>query len=72
MKYINQSKKEYIITIIDSDGEDDPKEINKMISLAIKNNDHIILSNRLARKKSLVIRILYRVHLIITLIITVQ
>ena len=70
LKHINQFKKEYIITIIDSDGEDDPKEINKMINLAIKNNDRIITSNRLARKESLVIRILYRVHLIVTLIIT--
>lgn len=72
LKHINQFKKEYIITIIDSDGEDDPKEINKMINLAIKNNDRIITSNRLARKESLVIRILYRVHLIVTLIITGQ
>ena len=72
LKYINQFNKKYIITIIDSDGEDDPKEINKMISLAIKNKDHIITSNRLARKESLVIRILYRVHLIITFIITGQ
>jgi len=72
LKHINQFKKEYIITIIDSDGEDDPKEINKMINLAKKNNNYVITSNRLARKESLAIRILYRLHLIVTLIITGQ
>ncbi len=72
LKHINQCKKEYIITIIDSDGEDDPKEINKMLSLAVKNKDHIITSNRLARKESLIIRLLYRIHLVVTFIITGQ
>ena len=72
LKHINQFKKKYIITIIDSDGEDDPKEINKMISLAIKNKDHIITSNRLARTESLIIRLSYKIHLIITFIITGQ
>jgi hypothetical protein len=72
LKHINQFKKEYIITIIDSDGEDDPKEINKMISLAVKNKDHVITSNRLARKESLIIKLLYRVHLVVTFIMTGQ
>ena len=31
---------------MDSDGEDDPKVVSKMIDLAIKNPDHVITSNR--------------------------
>ncbi len=70
LNYINKLKKNYIVTIIDSDGEDDPKEIMKMIKLAHKYKNYVITSNRLARKESLTIRLLYRVHLILTFIIT--
>jgi hypothetical protein len=70
LNYINKIKGNYIVTIIDSDGEDDPKEIGKMIKLARKYKNYVITSNRLARKESLIIRFLYRVHLIITFLIT--
>jgi hypothetical protein len=72
LNYINKIKENYIVTIMDSDGEDDPKEIVKMIKLADNHKNYIITSNRLARKESLIIRFLYRVHLIITFIITGQ
>ena len=70
LNYINKIKGNYIVTIIDSDGEDDPKEIVKMVKLARKYKNYVITSNRLARKESLIIRFLYRVHLIITFLIT--
>jgi hypothetical protein len=70
LNYINKIKEKYIVTIMDSDGEDDPKEIVKMIKLADNHKNYIITSNRLTRKESLIIRFLYRVHLIITFIIT--
>jgi hypothetical protein len=70
LHYINKMKKKYIVTIIDSDGEDDPKEIVKMVKLANDHKNHIVTSNRLGRKESLIIRFLYRIHLIITFIIT--
>ena len=63
-------KKNSIVTIIDSDGEDDPKEIVKMIKLANTHKNFVITSNRLTRKENLIIRFLYRVHLILTFIIT--
>ena len=69
LNYINKIKGNYIVTIIDSDGEDDPKEIVKMVKLARKYKDYVITSNRLARKETLIIRFLYRVHLITTFII---
>ena len=70
LNYINKIKGNYIVTIIDSDGEDDPKEIVKMVKLARKYKNYVITSNRLARKESLIIRFLYRVHLITAFIIT--
>ena len=37
---------------MDGDGEDNPEELNKMISLASNNEEFIITSNRKARKES--------------------
>ena len=51
-------KKNSIVTIIDSDGEDDPKEIVKMIKLANTHKNFVITSNRLTRKENLIIRFL--------------
>ena len=70
LNYINKKKENSIVTIIDSDGEDDPKEIVKMIKLANTHKNFVITSNRLAREENLIIRFLYRVHLILTFIIT--
>ena len=50
LKYINNKNKN-IVTIIDSDGEDNPLEINKMLKLAEINENFVITSNRLARKE---------------------
>ena len=36
LKYLKKKKTKAIITIIDSDGEDDPKKIEKLINLAKK------------------------------------
>lgn len=70
LNYINRKKKNHIVTIIDSDGEDDHNEIAKMIKLANKHKNFVVTSNRLARKENLLIRFLYRIHLILTFILT--
>lgn len=70
LKYISYLKKKYIVTILDSDGEDNPKEINKMIDLSLIKENYIITSNRLSRKEILIIRFLYRIHLVVTFIVT--
>ena len=49
--YLNKFKKEYIITVMDSDGEDDPYKVSKMINLAIKYPKFVITSNREKRKR---------------------
>ena len=51
---------------MDGDGEDNPAELNKMITLASKNTGFIITSNRKARKESPIIVFLYKFHLIVT------
>ena len=37
LKYINKFKKESIVTVLDSDGEDDPAQIKAMINQSIMN-----------------------------------
>ena len=66
LNYLRDIKENFFITVMDSDGEDNPKEISKMLDLALKNNDSVITSNRKSRNDPLIIKILYRVHLFIT------
>ena len=68
LKFIKDSEQNFFITVIDSDGEDNPFEIKKMLETAIKNIDYVITSNRKSRKESVVIKILYKIHLILTFV----
>ena len=66
LNYLRDIKENFFVTVMDSDGEDNPQEISKMLDLALKNNDSVITSNRKSRNDPLIIKILYRVHLFIT------
>ncbi|RZO49671.1 MAG: glycosyltransferase [Candidatus Pelagibacterales bacterium] len=70
LKYLKKIKTKAIITIIDSDGEDDPKKIKKLINLAIKNPNSVITANRSGRKESVFFKTLYRIHLFLTFFLT--
>jgi len=70
LKYLKKKKTKAIITIIDSDGEDDPKHIKKLINLAKKTPDSIISANRLRRKENIFFKLLYQLHLFITFLFT--
>ena len=70
LKYLKSKKTKAIITIIDSDGEDDPKHIKKLINLAQKNPDSIVSANRLKRKENIFFRLFYKLHLLITFLFT--
>ena len=70
LKYLHKKKTKAIITIIDSDGEDDPKKIKKLINLAKKNPNSIITANRLKRTENIFFKFLYKLHLIITFLLT--
>ena len=70
LEYISNLKTKSTIIVMDSDGEDDPSQINLMIDKAKKFPNHIIVSNRTKRKEILIFRILYKIHLMLTFIFT--
>ena len=70
LKYLKKKKTKAIIVIIDSDGEDDPKQVKKLINLAKKNPKSVISANRLRRRENIFFRFLYKLHLFITLLFT--
>ena len=71
LNYLKKKKKDYdYITIMDGDGEDDPKEINNMLLQAKKNKDSIVVSCRRDRNENLFIKFLYKMHLLLTFLFT--
>ena len=72
LNYLKKVESSFYVTIMDSDGEDDPKHINKMIDLAKKNKNSVIVSCRKNREENLIIKICYKIHLILTFLLTVK
>ncbi len=70
LSYVESLKKQFFVTVMDGDGEDQPVEILKMINLAKKYENFVITSNRKKRKESFIIRFLYKLHLLITFFFT--
>ena len=70
LKYLKKIKSKSIITVMDSDGEDDPKKIKELINLAEKNPRSIITANRLKRGGNIIFNFFYKLHLLITFILT--
>lgn len=68
--YLKKIDGNFIITVMDSDGEDDPNEVLKMIRLSSKNPNYVITSNRKSREESKIIIFLYYIHLILTFLFT--
>ena len=66
LNYLRNIKENFFVTVMDSDGEDNPTEIARMLELALQNTDSVITSNRKSRNESILIKILYRIHLLIT------
>ena len=62
LKYLLKHQNKSVITILDSDGEDDPSQINNMIDAAEKNENLIITSNRTTREENRIFKILYFFH----------
>ena len=71
LNYLHQKKKDFqFVTIMDGDGEDSPEEVNKMLLLAKKNKKKIIVSCRKDRNENAFIKFCYKIHLILTAILT--
>ena len=69
LNYIKNEKNK-IIVLMDSDGEDDANKINNLVDVANKNKSYIVVASRVRRKEHLIFRILYKIHLIITFLLT--
>jgi hypothetical protein len=70
LKYVEKLKLKSLIAILDSDGEDDPFKLKKLINLAIKKRSFIIVGNRSKRKENVILKILNYLRLLITLLLT--
>lgn len=70
--YLSKLKDDFLITVMDSDGEDNPLELKKMIKQAIEKKEYVITSNRKQREESLFIKIMYKIHLILTFMFTLK
>ena len=72
LNYLKKIKGNFYITVMDADGEDNPRQVNRMLKEAINNQSLVITSNRKKRKEALIIVFLYKVHLLITFLFTMK
>jgi len=70
LNYLKQLNENFYITIMDGDGEDSPLEIKKMLDEAKLNLDCIVTSHRKERNESFYIKFSYKLHLIISFVLT--
>jgi polyisoprenyl-phosphate glycosyltransferase len=70
LDYLSKIKSTYYVTIMDGDGEDNPNELSKMLILANKYKNSVVVSSRLKRNENLIIKLGYKLHLIIAFIFT--
>lgn len=72
LKYLEFKAKNTIITILDSDGEDDVNKIPVMINEAENNLEKIIVSTRTKRRENSFFKIAYFFHKFLTFIFTLK
>ena len=70
LKHIETYKYKSIISILDSDGEDDPSKLKKLIDLAIMEKRIIFVASRSRRRENILLRTLNKLRLLITFILT--
>ena len=72
LDYLSKIKGTFYVTIMDGDGEDNPNELSKMLILATKHKNSVVASHRLKRNENLIIKLGYKLHLIIAFIFTLK
>lgn len=72
LNHLKKIKDDFIVTVMDGDGEDDPIQVKKMLRIAIKNPKHVVTFNRLKREEPIILLILYKVHLLLTFLFTLK
>lgn len=70
LKYLEKLKKRFIISIIDADGEDNPKKLKALINIAIKKDDTIVVANRSKRTENILLQLINKIRLLITYFLT--
>ena len=70
LKYLKKIKFKSIITIMDSDGEDDPSKVFQLSSLAKKNKKFIITANRSKRTENVFYKFINLIRLSLTYLLT--
>ena len=68
-KNINKENFDNLI-VMDSDGEDRPEEIKKLISKSLEDQSKSVVAKRIKRSEGFFFQSLYKIHKIITLIFT--
>ena len=69
-KIIKKKNNQTTISVLDSDGEDNPKMVKEIIKLVNKKRDYFIFASRKERTESNILRALNQLRLFITLILT--
>ena len=73
LNYVKNKKRNFdFITIMDGDGEDNPKNIDELLKAANNNRNSVIVSCRKERKENFIIQFCYKIHLLITFFFTGQ
>lgn len=70
LKYIKKFKYKSTIAILDSDGEDNPFKLKKLINLSLKKKNYIFVANRSKRTENFFLKSLNQLRLIITFFLT--
>ena len=72
LSYLSKINEKMIVTILDSDGEDDVNKIPEMMKKAEMYNDKIIVSTRTKRNEHYLFQLFYILHKILTFIFTLK
>ena len=70
LKYICKNEDFDRVIIMDADGEDRPEELNDFFKKAQENPSMTITGNRFKRSETIIFKVLYEVHKLLTLIFT--
>ncbi len=72
LKYVFEKKEFDYVIPMDGDGEDRPEEIKNFIQIANQTEDKSIIGERVKRSESLIFKVCYQAHKILTLVFTNQ
>ena len=70
LNYLKRERHKGILSILDSDGEDNPKMLNKLIAEAEKDLNSVVVANRSKRNENIFLIFLNKIRLFITFFLT--